>query len=638
MYTKNKYKNTVIAILLGCILTMAVGYSLLQKRLDISGTSSVTSIYDVRFTNIKSTPSNDNVTDAFVPRYTNTTASFSTNLVSPGDYMTYEITVSNLGTLDAIVNLINISDAESDAIEFTYYGIKNGDILKAKESKIITVIVKYKHTVTSQPDYVNLESSFKVNFKQFDMSSLNEVVSNGSHLAKVNEDDTTWLNGPLMKSEIEEITLHDSSLVPSEVGDNYWDASAIQDDSVMAWYYDTDNNGLYEVNIGQYNGVKANPDSSYLFSDIIIKNDKGLDLSLLDTSEVIYMNNMFTGMKTKTLNLSSFNTSNVIDMSYMFEKISGIMILDVSNFNTSKVQNMSHMFSEAKSLTSLFVDNFDTSNVIYMNNMFYYAYNLKELDVSSFNTSKVTDMSNMFRNLYGLNSLNLSNFNTSNVTDMSYMFANTSKIASLDLGSFKTHNVKYMNSMFQGMTNLKTLNVSSFSTGNVTDMSSMFASLTNLENIDVSKFNTSNVTSMANMFYNNSKLTKLNVSSFDTKKVTNTQNMFRNMSSLKSLYVNNFDVSNMTNISYMFDGLSIIKELDLSNWDTKTVKNVSGLFSNCTALEKIYVSDLWNMSAVTNSNYMFRESISLPNFDSNHTDKTMANYTTGYLTYKEASI
>ena len=56
-----------------------------------------------------------------------------------------------------------------------------------------------------------------------------------------------------------------------------------------------------------------------------------------------------------------------------------------------------------------------------------------------------------------------------------------------------------------------------------------------------------------------------------------------------------------------------------------------------TKLKTIYVSRLWNTSNVTNSTNMFRSCTSLSGaipFDSSKTDVSMANYTTGYLTYK----
>ena len=55
------------------------------------------------------------------------------------------------------------------------------------------------------------------------------------------------------------------------------------------------------------------------------------------------------------------------------------------------------------------------------------------------------------------------------------------------------------------------------------------------------------------------------------------------------------------------------------------------------SLKTIYVSNLWNTSKVTSSTNMFYNCTSLVGavpFDSTKVDVTMANYTTGYLTYK----
>jgi len=64
------------------------------------------------------------------------------------------------------------------------------------------------------------------------------------------------------------------------------------------------------------------------------------------------------------------------------------------------------------------------------------------------------------------------------------------------------------------------------------------------------------------------------------------------------------------------------------------------MFSSCTSLKKIYVSDLWNTNSVTSSTNMFiacKLLVGAIPFDSTKIDVTMANYTTGYLTYKSKS-
>ena len=71
-----------------------------------------------------------------------------------------------------------------------------------------------------------------------------------------------------------------------------------------------------------------------------------LNLSSFDKSKVQNMSRMFEGCKgLKTLDVSSFRTPEVKDMTKMFEYCS-VTSLDVINFDTSNVLYMMDMFSE----------------------------------------------------------------------------------------------------------------------------------------------------------------------------------------------------------------------------------------------------------------------------------------------------
>ena len=98
----------------------------------------------------------------------------------------------------------------------------------------------------------------------------------------------------------------------------------------------------------------------------------------------------------------------------------------------------------------------------------------------------------------------------------------------------------------------------------------------------------------------------------------------------------------------LFKGCFSLITLDLSNFNTEkltktgastnTFDGYSGMFNGCTKLKTIYVSNLWNMSNVKSSYFMFNNCTSLVGavpFDSSKTDASMANYTNGYLTYKK---
>ena len=177
-------------------------------------------------------------------------------------------------------------------------------------------------------------------------------------------------------------------------------------------------------------------------------------------------------------------------------------------------------------------------------------------------------------------------------------------------------------------------------TEKVTSMRSMFASCTNLTSLDVSKFRTQNVTDMFYMFGDCSSLTSLDVSKFDTRNVTGMDYMFNNCSNLTSLDVSKFDTQNVTSMWTMFKGCSSLTSLDLSNFDTQNVTNMYGMFYGCVNLATIYASDKFVTTACSEDCKIFgncKKLVGAVPYDPNRVGKEMANYTTGYFTYKAAS-
>ena len=114
--------------------------------------------------------------------------------------------------------------------------------------------------------------------------------------------------------------------------------------------------------------------------------------------------------------------------------------------------------------------------------------------------------------------------------------------------------------------------------------------------------------------------------------------MFKGCNNLKNIDLSNFNTSKVTNMGDMFEGCGQLTELDLSSFDTSNVKIMYYMFNRDKGLKTIYVSDKWNISNVTESAGMFANCTSLTGtvpFDSTKIDASMANYTTGYLTYKK---
>ena len=82
--------------------------------------------------------------------------------------MKYDITVSNEGSIDAVLESIEVNTGENDAITFETSGIENGDKLEASQTDILTVVVSYNSSITSQPENTNSTITVTLNYKQDD--------------------------------------------------------------------------------------------------------------------------------------------------------------------------------------------------------------------------------------------------------------------------------------------------------------------------------------------------------------------------------------------------------------------------------------------------------------------------------------
>ncbi len=252
---------------------------------------------------------------------------------------------------------------------------------------------------------------------------------------------------------------------------------------------------------------------------------------------------------------------------------------------------------------------------------------------ASFAEARPTNCSSWFYDMTNLTDIeSMKYLNTSKVTSMYGMFCYCVKLAQLDLSHFNTEKVTNMALMFAYCCNLTQLDFSKFNTENVTDMQFMFYGCQNLTKLDLSNFNTAKVTNMQHMFYYCPSLAELDLSNFNTENVTDMQSMFWRCQNLTKLDLSNFNTAKVTNIQSMFYECPSLTELDLYGFDTRAVTYYSLMFSGNTSLQKIFVGD--NFTVTDNTKDMFSGCTSLPNYDENKTDGTMANYTDGYLLKK----
>ncbi len=174
--SSHRQRSIVLGVLGSIMLLMVIGYAAFSTQLNINGTSNISSNWDIRITNITS-DLHGGATNATEPTYDNEnglTASFSTNLVSPGDYALYTVTVRNNGDIDATLTDIEISDSNNPAIVFETSGLEEGDnLLKQTEDELI-VKVSYSESVESQPEITTSNITVTLTYEQASGGSIPE--------------------------------------------------------------------------------------------------------------------------------------------------------------------------------------------------------------------------------------------------------------------------------------------------------------------------------------------------------------------------------------------------------------------------------------------------------------------------------
>ena len=437
-------------------------------------------------------------------------------------------------------------------------------------------------------------------------------------------------------------------------------------------------NKLSSLDLSKFNTEKVT-DMSSMFDGC--QKLSSLDLSKFNTEKVTDMRGMFYGcQKLSSLDLSNFNTEKVENMMGMFFSCSALTSLDLSNFNTKKVKHMNSMFESCSALSSLDLSNFNTANVESMGNMFFNCSALSSLTLSNFNTANVEFMDNMFNGCSVLTSLDLSNFNTKEVRYMYSMFQACSALTTIYASDeFVTTKVEIGSDMFSGCTKLKGFDSSMIDhkkancgTDGYFTPGCAYAEFDNATltfrykgvkpagaydlnvksnnpgwedqkgNIKKVVFDASfaiaRPTSCYKWFNGCANLTDIEgIENLNTQNVTDMSWMFNCCYALTSLDVSNFNTEKVTNMSNMFGSCEKLSSLDLSNFNTERVEKMSFMFSVCSTLQTIFASDKFVTNRVFDGDGMFFGCENLKGFidyisNPDKTDKTYANYTTGYFT------
>ena len=163
-----KKRNIIIGSLCCLLVFMGIGYAILSQTLNISGTANMQGNWSVKITNMKLLEANKTGRATEVSSsYTNTTASFEADLYMPGDSIEYEVTVTNNGNIDAVLNDIKQTKTNQHKdIKFSN-SLIGTEVLTAGSTMTFTMKVEFLESATEMPDIEKTEYKIELVYIQY---------------------------------------------------------------------------------------------------------------------------------------------------------------------------------------------------------------------------------------------------------------------------------------------------------------------------------------------------------------------------------------------------------------------------------------------------------------------------------------
>lgn len=204
---KRMYRKKTTIVIAMCIATliMAVGYALLSTQLNINGSTAVTSTWKVEFSAIRTVELNGGATNKITPFVSGTLATFEVDFIQPGDFVVYEIDITNYGDIDAEIQNATYSLNGSEAIYMTITGARKGTLLESCEnldvcnSTTLTLKVGFDPSYTTTPENKTSKISITINVGQYiegnptaDGELIPEIVYNPSLVSKILSDNKVF--------------------------------------------------------------------------------------------------------------------------------------------------------------------------------------------------------------------------------------------------------------------------------------------------------------------------------------------------------------------------------------------------------------------------------------------------------------
>ncbi len=173
---------------------MTVGYAAFQTNLNIKGTSSISSNWDIIISNIEKISYGGEAEEAKAPTGIGSlTADMEVNLYQKGDYIEYDVTVLNRGTIDAVLSNITPAereyiDSNNEAIKISFSGVNINDKLLKGDTHNLKVRIEYNPEFTGTPKEGSVSLEIGLEYTQAEMAGVPTI--NPNLYVSSNGDDT----------------------------------------------------------------------------------------------------------------------------------------------------------------------------------------------------------------------------------------------------------------------------------------------------------------------------------------------------------------------------------------------------------------------------------------------------------------
>ena len=448
------------------------------------------------------------------------------------DYAKYKILVKNNDNKNLKLDdssFINISDYIDYNVEYP----NNNDVLSPNEEKVITITITYKNTV---PNRVFRSAMYDAS------SNLNLLATDKPFISVLNTLKNispiliivlliiilfgfkTVLNN---KKNINNITIvlilmlliipfYANALTEHNISMNSKIiVFKIKDENPCT--YDGELtigteyiNGQYTYRYKQYHDGTEWVDSSNDGWGVILTDKESTDpvtstlCSKINDKPILYMSNMFSGSKTTSIDLSSFYTSDVVYMQSMFSNMPNITEYDLSSFDIRNTVSLSRMFEANPKVEELYLRHFEPTVVLDYTYMFSNDNKLLTLNIDEWDF-KNSNGKGLFYGQTTITDLSMKNvkYNTSikeffstiiKTYSNSYSYYTLNSIRTLDVTGWDTSEETSFNNLFSSQSSLSKLKgIDTWDTSNVKDISNFFSSYSNVEELDLSAWDLSNV-------------------------------------------------------------------------------------------------------------------------------------------------